>query len=447
MVLPETMRIDASGNLVIGGITAGRLARRFATPLYAYDEGLIRKRCREYRSALSEVYPRSSISYAAKAFMTMAIARIMDQEGFGLDLVSGGEIYTALEAGFPPGRIQFNGSNKTDEELAMAVESGIGQIIVDGFGELDSLIRIAKRQGTVQPVLLRVTPGVEAHTHSYVQTGKEDSKFGFSLADGQAMRAVRAALRAGCLRLQGIHCHIGSQVFELTPFSLAASTMLDFRAEVLKETGHLLEQLNMGGGLGIRYLDTDNPPGIAEYAALLGGAVREACERHSMPLPTLQLEPGRSIVGEAGVTLYRAGTIKEVPGIRTYVSVDGGMTDNPRPALYEAKYRAILAERGNETPSRHYSVAGRCCESGDMLIWDAELPEVKRGDLLAVFSTGAYHYAMASNYNSYPRPAVVLVNAGQAHIIVERESYQDIVARDCIPRHLETLASEAMEAR
>ncbi|MEW6080672.1 MAG: diaminopimelate decarboxylase [Bacillota bacterium] len=436
MVLPETMAVNALGELVIGGETAGDLARRFGTPLLVYDEELIRKRCREYMTALARSYPRFFVAFAGKAFMTQATAVIMAQEGLGLDLVSGGEIYTALKAGFSPDRIQFNGNNKSDHELSMAVKAGIGRVIADGFQELYALDEIARAHGVVQDILLRVTPGVEAHTHEYTQTGQEDSKFGFSVGDGSALEAVAQALSLPGLSLRGIHCHVGSQVLDLSPFRLAAAIMMDFRARIYQETGALLDEVNLGGGLGIRYQDCDAPPRIQDYVDAVSQAVREACRRHSLPLPVLQLEPGRSVVGEAGVTLYTVGTIKEIPGLRTYVSVDGGMTDNPRPALYGARYSAILAQRAKEDPARQYTIAGRCCESGDVLIWDIDLPEVTRGDILAVFSTGAYHYSMASNYNRCPKPTVVLVSQGMADPIVERETYEDLVAKDRIPARL-----------
>lgn len=440
--LPGTMTVNARGHLEIGGVDAVKLAKRYRTPLYVFDEALIRQRCREYRTAFEKAYPSFSVAYAGKAFMTMAMVRIVEEEGLCLDVVSGGELHTALKAQFPPERIFFNGNNKSPDELLMALRSGVGRIIVDSFDELDLIEKVAgefkgeKGGGQRVPILLRVTPGVEAHTHHYIETGQEDSKFGFSIGAGSAMAAVIRALAGDHLDLKGIHCHIGSQVFDFEPFMVTVKKILGFRLEVYRSTGHMLHEVNFGGGLAAKYTEHDNPPSVAEYVSALTSEVIGMCRETDMPLPHLAVEPGRSIVAEAGTTLYTVGTVKHIPGVRTYIAVDGGMTDNPRYALYQAAYRALVANRATVPGEIHYAVAGKCCESGDMLIMDAVLPPVKPGDILAVLSTGAYCYSMASNYNRIPRPAVVLVNAGGSEVIVERETYDDLISKDRVPARL-----------
>jgi diaminopimelate decarboxylase len=440
--LPGTMAVNARGHLEIGGVDVTKLVKRYKTPLYVFDEALIRRRCQEYRMAFQKVYPRYSVAYAAKALMTMAIVRIIEEEGLHLDVVSGGELHTAMKAQFPAERIFFNGNNKSVEELTMALRYGVGRIIVDSFNEIDILDDLAGQFTDVEsagkriPVFLRVTPGVEAHTHHYIQTGREDSKFGFSIGAGSAMAAVIRTLRSKNLELKGIHCHIGSQVFDLDPFKITVKKILDFRLDVYRSTGLVLHEVNMGGGLAARYLENDDPPSIDAYVSTLAAEVTRVCGETGMPFPHLAVEPGRSIVAEAGTTLYTIGTIKDIPGVRSYIAVDGGMTDNPRYALYQADYRALVANRATTPPDTHYAVAGKCCESGDMLIMDTVLPKVKSGDILAVLSTGAYCYSMASNYNRVPRPAAVLVNNGVSEVIVERETYDDLICNDRIPARL-----------
>lgn len=434
--LPGRFRISAAGQLLVGNIPASILAARYGTPLYVLDEVAIRENCKSYMKAFSENYPSFKICYAGKTFMTMAICAVMESEGLGLDLVSGGELFTALKAGFPPGDVVLHGNNKSRHEISMALNAGVGRIVLDSFDEIGLANAVAKRARRRASVLIRVNPGVEAHTHHYIETGKDDTKFGLSIRTGAAMEAVRRVLQADHLDLKGIHCHIGSQVMQLEPFALAASRMMNFRAEVAAETGRVLEEVNLGGGLGIRYLPTDKPPSISQYVKTIVDVVKDKCSSQGLPLPMLMVEPGRSILGEAGCTIYTVGTVKHLPGIRTYISVDGGMGDNPRPALYQAKYWAVLADRANAPRDEIYSVAGKCCESGDMLIWDIPLPKVRTGDLLVVFSTGAYNYSMASNYNRLPRPAVVLVNGGTADIIVARETLHDLIRKDRIPERL-----------
>lgn len=436
MHLYGTMRINAKGHLEIGGCDTVDLARRFGTPLYVLDEVAIRDRASQYREAFSQLDPPGIVAYAGKAFLTTAMCRIIEEEGLSLDVVSGGELYTALAAEFPPEKIYFHGNNKSREELEMALEAGVHRIVVDNFSEIRLLAAITEKQRRPAEILLRITPGVEAHTHEYIQTGQLDSKFGFSLAGGQALEAVKAVLAQPLLRLHGFHCHIGSQIFALTSYRVAVNLMLDFIKEIKEKIGYLAQELDLGGGLGIRYNRHDPKVSINQYAALIGKAVSEGCRERNLPLPRIIVEPGRSIVGEAGTTLYTVGSSKEVPGIRRYIAVDGGMADNPRVALYQAVYEGVVANKCHLSAREVVSVAGRCCESGDMLIWDAELAPVEEGDILAVFCTGAYNYTMSSNYNRLPRPAVVLVKDGEAHVIVRRETYEDLLRNDVIPAHL-----------
>lgn len=435
MELRGTARLNSRNHLELGGCDAVELARRFGTPLYVLDEALIRQRCREYREAF--VKPDGGlVLYAGKTFLTMGMARLLEEEGLGLDVVSGGELYTALAAGFPAERIYFNGNNKAPHELEEALRSHLGGIIVDNLSELELLEELTAELGLETDVLLRIAPGVQAHTHEYIQTGQVDSKFGFPLPGGIALEGVRRAVASRRLRLRGYHCHIGSQILALDSYRAAARVMLDFAAEAHRATGFVPELLDLGGGLGARYTGDDDPPSVADLAETLRRAVAEAAAAHGLPVPRLIVEPGRSIVGEAGTTLYTVGAVKDIPGVRRYVAVDGGMTDNPRVALYQAVYEVLVANRAGDAPSEEASIAGKCCESGDMLVWDAQLPPVQRGDILAVFTTGAYNYSMASNYNRLPRPAVVLVGGGRARLLVARETYADLVRLDLIPEDL-----------
>lgn len=439
--------VNARGHLEIGGCDAVELARRYGTPLYVIDEEVLRATCREYVRAMAEAYPGSTaVVYAGKAFLTTGMCRIVEQEGLYLDVCSGGELYTALTAHYPPERLVMHGNNKSPDELAMALEAGVGLIVVDNAYELALLDRLARRQGRRCPILLRLTPGVEAHTHSYIQTGQLDSKFGFPLAEGVALGAVRDALARDGVELRGFHCHIGSQVFDLESFQVAARLMFDFIRAARDETGFVPGDLNMGGGLGIRHHGGEPHVPLAEYARALGEAVAREAERSRIPLPRLMVEPGRSIIGPAGWTLYTVGSIKDVPGIRRYVAVDGGMGDNPRVALYQAVYEATVANKAARERTEVVSVAGKCCETGDMLIWDARLQPVEPGDILAVHATGAYNYSMASNYNRLPRPAVVLVGYGRSDVLVRRETYEDLVRFDVIPERLAKPVSRGQAA-
>ncbi|MFP3122854.1 diaminopimelate decarboxylase [Ectobacillus funiculus] len=432
MYLHGTSRINEKGHLEIGGCDTTELAQTYGTPLYVYDEALIREKCRAYNRAFQESGFSYQVAYASKAFLCMEMSRLAAEENMSLDVVSGGELYTALQAGFPAGRIHFHGNNKTEEELVMALEANIGCFVVDNFFELEVLHDLAQEREQKVNILLRVTPGVEAHTHEYITTGQDDSKFGFGVSSGQALQAVKHAVTKPYYNVLGIHSHIGSQIFETDGFVRAVEVLATFVDTVRSETGHTMPILNLGGGFGIRYTEGDTPLPAVQYIKEMTDAVREQFTQRNYPLPEIWIEPGRSIVGDAGTTLYTIGSIKDIPGIRKYVAVDGGMTDNIRPALYGAKYEAILANRANEESKEVVSIAGKCCESGDMLLWDIELPEAASRDLLAISCTGAYGYSMANNYNRIARPAVVFAKDGKVQVVVERETLEDLVQKDRI---------------
>jgi diaminopimelate decarboxylase len=431
-VPPHDFPLNAAGHLTIGGVDALALVREFGSPLHVLDEERLRGNCREYRAALERAYGPGRVLFASKALCVAATCQIAHQEGLGVDVASGGELHTALYAGVPARELVFHGSNKTGDEIDYGLRVGVGRFVVDNDDELDLLAEATARLGVEAEVLLRLTPGIEPHTHRAIQTGGVDSKFGFGILDGAAARAVRRARTMQGVRLRGLHAHIGSQVLDLEPFRLAAAAVLDFAAQIRDELDVTTEEVNLGGGLGIRYLSGDEPPTRTAYVEALAAVVRAKTDQHRLVPPRLCIEPGRSIVGDAGVTLYTVGAVKTIPGVRTYVSVDGGMYENPRPALYGARYEAACAARPLEPAVQTVAVAGRCCESGDVLIWEARLPEVRRGDVLAVFSTGAYTYSMASNYNRFPRPAVVLAGGGSARLIVAREGYDDLVRKDVV---------------
>jgi len=447
MKLHGTQIVNAHGHLEIGGCDTVDLAQQFGTPLYIMDELHIREICREYYASFVEGLDNAEVIYASKAFSTMAMCRIVEEEGLGLDVVSGGELYTALEADFPASRIYFHGNNKSADELGMAIEAGVGRIIVDNFYELALLEELAAERGCQVDILLRITPGIDAHTHEYIRTGQIDSKFGFTLANGAADQAIDLALSCKQLVLRGVHAHIGSQIFEMGSFRHEVAVMIEYMAQVRKRTGVMLNELNLGGGFGIYYVEGDSPAQIEEYASIVKEALRDACETYDYPEPKIIIEPGRSIVGTAGTTLYTIGSTKDIPGVRKYVAVDGGMGDNPRPALYQARYEAVVANKAAAVSVEMVSVTGKCCESGDMLIWDIELPKVEAGDYLAISSTGAYNYSMSSNYNRLARPAVVLVNEGTADVIVARETFRDLIRNDVIPERLAAGMALAMASK
>lgn len=436
MKLQGTMKVNTIGHLEIGGCDAPELARKFGTPLYVMDETKIRKNCREYVASLKKYYPNSEAIYASKTFSTAAMCKLIEEEDMGLDVVSGGELYTALSVDFPARRIYFHGNNKACGELEMALDARIGRIIVDNLYELDLLESLAQKKKVKQKILLRVSPGIDAHTHHYIKTGMIDSKFGMAIANGQAHLGIEKVLSMKKLELVGLHCHIGSQIFDLNSYKEAAVTMMAFINDIRIKTGFVCKELNLGGGLGIYYTEDDTPQPIEHLVEVVANTIKDLAEQYEIALPKIIVEPGRSIVGEAGTTLYTIGSIKDITGVRKYVAIDGGMTDNPRPALYQAQYEAAIANKMSRDPEEIVSIAGKCCESGDMLIWDINLPHVETGDILVVSSTGAYNYSMASNYNRNPRPAVIFVNNGHADIVVKRETYQDLINNDVLPERL-----------
>ncbi len=436
----ETLKINEKGHLELGGADCVALAKEFGTPLYLFDEAYIRRMMRVYRDTLSQKYEGNGIVlYASKAFSCEAIYRIADEENIGVDVVSGGELYTALKAGFPAEKIYMHGNNKLDYELGEAMDAKIGCIVADTHTEIDKIDAEAKKRGIVQDILLRINPGIEAHTHAFVQTATVDSKFGFFIGNGTAETATKYAMQKQNVRLLGYHCHIGSQIFEKQSFVLAAEKCMNFAAEMKEKLDFSLKTLNLGGGFGIWYTDEDKkiqPEEYAEYVEALIEEVKKKAVEKGMELPFLVLEPGRSIIGEAGVTLYTVGAIKEIPGVKKYVAVDGGMFDNPRYALYQSKYTPVLANRANEENTELVTIAGKCCESGDIIAANVNLPKAKTGDILAVLSTGAYNYSMAMNYNRNKIPPCVLVNEGKAEYIVRPQTYEDIVRNDVIPDRL-----------
>lgn len=431
MYVSEHLQINGQGHLSIGGCDTVQLAEQFGTPLYVMDENQIRRNCRRYQSSFEKHYQGKGMTvYASKAFNCKAICHIIEEEGLGLDVASGGELYTAIQAGFPANRIHFHGNNKTEQEIRLALENEIGHFIADNLTELQNIDRIAKETGKVAHVSLRIKPGIDAHTHSFIQTGQIDSKFGFALETGEAMEAVKAALKFSNIDLKGVHCHIGSQIFESSPFVLAAEVMLQFIADIKKETGVEIQELNLGGGFGIHYAEDDAPLPYDQYMELVSTAVFKKCEELDLKVPFIFIEPGRSMVGETGITLYHIGGIKHIPEIRTYVSINGGMTDNPRYILYQAKYTALIANKANQPAETKVTIAGKCCESGDLIQENTMIQKPEVGDVLAVLSTGAYNYSMASNYNRNPRPAVVMVKDGSPRVVVRRETYEDLIRND-----------------
>ncbi|MGI6413780.1 MAG: diaminopimelate decarboxylase [Syntrophomonadaceae bacterium] len=431
MHLTGSMRINRDGHLEIGGIDTVTLAQEFGTPLWVIDEEGFRSNCRCIKEAFTALGD-AKVVYACKSLCTLSLLKIVEQEGLGIDVVSGGELYTALQAGFPMDLVYFHGNNKSLQELEMAVENGVGRIVVDNLYELEMLNDVCSKQKKHQDILLRITPGIEAHTHHYIMTGQIDSKFGFTLPGGQAMNGVKMALEKSNLNLVGLHCHIGSQIFEMDSFKYTAAVMVEFMGEIRTRTGCELSELDLGGGLGIFYADGDEPKHPSLWAEAIMTAVQQESLRNGIRVPQVIVEPGRAIVSPAGITLYTVGSIKEIDGIRKYAAVDGGMADNPRPALYNAKYHAILANKANEPKAETVSVAGKCCESGDLLIEQISLPRIESGDILAVFATGAYNYSMSSNYNQLPRPAMVLVKDGKADIIIRRQTYEDLIRNDIL---------------
>jgi diaminopimelate decarboxylase len=419
-VYPIGARVNEAGHLEVGGCDVVELAREFGTPAYVYATADLRARAQAYLDAFAGTGVGFEVVYASKAAPITAIESLFAGLGLSIDVASGGELHVALRAGFAPARIHMHGNNKSEEELTFAVDQGVGHVICDSLDEIARLDAICATAGRRQRVLIRVTPGVKAETHTYVQTGQLDSKFGLGLTDGLAARGVEAALAAENLELVGLHAHIGSQIFELEPY-----------AKAIEALGGLAdpswcEMVNVGGGLGIAYTSADAPPSIAEYVELKVEAVRRVFD----PVPRILVEPGRSLVGNAGITMYRVGTIKDIPGVRTYVAVDGGMSDNLRPMLYGSRYEAVIADRASEPADTVATIAGMHCESSDMIVRDVRLAAPRVGDVLATPATGAYGYAMANNYNAVPRPPVILCEDGNARLAIRRETYEDLTGRD-----------------
>ena len=427
----DNISVNEKGHLTFAGYDTVELAEKYGTPLYLMDEDKIREHVRAYKTAMAKYFPAGSMpEFASKAFSCKQIYRIMAEEGIDIDVVSPGEIYTAAAAGFPMENSFFHGNNKTDADIRFAIENKVGCFVVDGEDELSALDRIAGEMGIKQNILLRITPGIDPHTHKKISTGSVDSKFGTAIETGQAMEIVKKALALGNVKLCGFHCHVGSQVFDIQPFTDASEIMLQFIADVRDKLGYTAETLNLGGGLGVRYTEADPEIDYGEKIKEVAEILNNQCEKFGLPIPKILMEPGRSLVADAGMTLYTVGSVKEITGYKNYVSIDGGMTDNPRYTLYESPYTVVLASRANDQKDYTATVAGRCCESGDLIQENVKMPKPRRGEILAVLTTGAYNYSMASNYNRVGRPPVVMLNSKRDYIAVRRETFKDICALD-----------------
>lgn len=431
MYITNNLETNDAGHLTIAGMDAVALAKQYGTPLYVMDEGMIRDNMKQFRDSVKRYYHgKGFVCYASKAFSCKEIYRIAMEESIGVDVVSAGELHTAASVGFPPEKICYHGNNKTESELRMAIDYGVGYLVVDNLDELELAEQVAGGLGKTVRILLRVTPGVEAHTHEFIQTGQIDSKFGLAIELGLAMQGVQKALTLPHLQLEGIHCHIGSQIFEIEPFAHAADILLGFMAQVKQDCGYEMKTMNLGGGFGIAYTGGDDPVAYDDYMKQVSETVKHTAEKLGIALPFVIIEPGRAVVGPAGMTLYTVGGVKEIPDIRKYVSVDGGMTDNIRYALYQAEYDFIVANRADLPKSEKVTIAGRCCESGDLLGEHVALQPAQIGDILAVCATGAYNYSMANHYNRVPKPAVVMVKGNESRVVVRRETLDDIISCD-----------------
>ena len=427
------LSINSENHLVIGQHDTVELAKKFGTPLYVLDEDLMRDNCRAYKNAIDTYYDgHGLVLFASKALCTMYTGRLVAEEGLGADVVSGGELYTLYKAGFPMEKVFFHGNNKTPDEIELALNCGVGHIVVDNKYELELLNRIANEKNVNQRILFRIKPGIDAHTHDFVKTGQIDSKFGVALENGEAYEIHKLALSMGNIQIDGVHCHIGSQIFDVEPFCEAAKVMIGFIADLYDKLGIKVNILNLGGGFGIKYTATDDPIAPSEYIHKVTNVVKELAQEKGIDLPFLVFEPGRSIVASAGITLYTVGCVKEIENVRTYVSIDGGMCDNPRYILYGSKYTAVLANNASAEPVAPITIAGKCCESGDLIQEHVMMPQIHVGDTLAVLATGAYNYSMSSNYNRIPRPPIVAVSGNEAKIIVKRETYDDLIKNDVL---------------
>lgn len=427
----DCLSVNKAGNLTIGGCDTVRLAEKYGTPLYVMDEETIRGNCRLYKTSIDKYYGGNGLAlYASKTLSCKELCRIAKSESMGLDVVSGGELYTAMQAGFPADKIYFHGNNKSPDEISYALDCKIGCIIVDNMEELELLNKICSEKCVRQDIFLRLKPGIDAHTHDFIRTGQIDSKFGFAIETGEAESAVKKSLSLDSINLVGVHCHIGSQIFEIEPFELAAEVMISFMADMRDKYGIELKNLNLGGGFGIKYIPEHEPIKYDKYMEKVSQTVKKVCENRNFKLPFILIEPGRSIVGEAGITLYSVGSVKVIPGIRTYVAIDGGMGDNPRYALYQAEYDAVIANKASQPKTEKVTIAGRFCESGDLIQENALIQKAEPGDIMAILATGAYNYSMASNYNRVPRPPIVMVKDGEPRVVVRRETYDDLIACD-----------------
>ena len=432
MFLYDCYGINDNGNLTIDGVDTAMLAQKYSTPLYVMSESLIRENIRSYKNAIERFYNSNGlVCYASKAFSCKEIYRICKDEGIGIDVVSGGELYTALSVDFDTDKICFHGNSKSIAEITLAIDSGVGRIVADNLTELENIDRIALEKGVTANVMLRVKPGIDAHTHDFIKTGKIDSKFGFALPNGEAFEAVKFCLEHNNIKLVGLHCHIGSQIFDSQPFELAAEVMVQFIKKISDELSYDIKELNLGGGFGIKYTQNDDPKPYGEYMEGVSRALIAECEKLSVATPYIIVEPGRSIVGAAGITLYSVSAVKSIPDICNYVLVDGGMCDNPRYALYQSEYEACVANKAAQEKTEKVTIAGKCCEGGDKIGENMPLQKAESGDIIAVFSTGAYNYSMSSNYNRNPRPAVVMISSnGLDKVIVKGETYEDLIRND-----------------
>lgn len=418
--------------LYLGGVSTLELVKQYGTPLYVIDEAFVRDKCRRYFKAFKVGKGENRVAYAGKAFLTIAMCKLINEEGLALDVVSGGELYTAIKSGFPMDKVYFHGNNKTMEEIEMGIENKVGRFVVDNFLEIEKINAAAEASGTIQKILLRITPGIEAHTHDYIKTGQIDSKFGFSILNNTTLEAVRKAIELPNIELEGLHCHIGSQIFDIEPYEHAAEVMLTLIANIRHELNYDIKELDLGGGFGIHYREGDKPRTIEEFCSRILAAAEKVSEKLGIKLPSLTIEPGRSIIGKAGTTLYTVGSIKEIEAVRKYVAVDGGMTDNIRPALYKAEYECVLANRVEDIKMETVTISGKCCESGDILLSNVTIPRVESGDILAVLSTGAYGYSMSSNYNKIPKAAVVFVKDDKTRLVCRRQTYEEVISNEII---------------
>lgn len=429
MFTSECLGVE-NGHLTIGGCDTVELAEKYGTPLYVMDEQTVRNNCRMFKKSIDENYESGLVLFASKALNCLQMCRIAKEEGLGLDCVSGGEIYTALKAGFPADKIYFHGNNKTTDEMIYAIENKIGTVIVDNHFELEELNELAKERNVIVDIMFRIKPGIDAHTHDFIRTGQIDSKFGFALENGEAFEAVKAAKNMTNVKLIGLHCHIGSQIFMDTPFIEAAKVMMNFYKQIKEELYIELKALNLGGGFAIKYLESDEHFAYEMYMKEVANVIKDYCKENNLSVPMILIEPGRSIVGAAGITLYKVGAIKEIKNVRNYVSIDGGMGDNPRYALYQSDYEVIIANKADKPCDYTATIAGKCCESGDLIQENTKIAKPDKGDILAVLSTGAYNYSMASNYNRIPRPEMIMIKDKKPYVMIKRETYEDIVRND-----------------